>query len=151
MQRSSNGFTLIELMVVIVLLGLVAGIAIPSFNDLIQSNRQTALTNSMVGLLSFARSEAIRRGESVTVTASGNAFQAQLGDGTVIRQLEDAEPGQISQVTGGSNTVFRATGLITAATNVNFTICAKSGSQPNLINVNRGGQVTQLTSVGNCP
>ena len=62
-----NGFTLIELIVTIAVAGILLALAAPSFQSLLISNRITAQTNDLVSDLAFARSEAIKRG--VTVTA----------------------------------------------------------------------------------
>ncbi len=63
----SPGFTLIELMITLSIAGMLIGIAIPSFTSIITSNRLTASTNELVTALNLARSEAVKRGLSVTV------------------------------------------------------------------------------------
>jgi type IV fimbrial biogenesis protein FimT len=67
----NTGFTLIELMVTIAIAGILVGIAIPSFTSLIISNRLTTSANELVTALNFARSEAIKRGQQVTVKRKG--------------------------------------------------------------------------------
>jgi type IV fimbrial biogenesis protein FimT len=65
--KTGSGFTLIELMVTIGVAGVLAGIAIPSFKSTIQNNRLTTSANELVTALNLARSEAVKRGLSVTV------------------------------------------------------------------------------------
>lgn len=66
-----HGFTLIELIVVVALVAIGATIAVPSLQSLIRNNRVTAQTNEFIGALSFARSEAVKRGAYV-VTCPAN-------------------------------------------------------------------------------
>lgn len=65
----SAGFTLIELMIVVTILGIVMAIGVPSFNSMIKNNRLVAASNDLAGALHFARAEAVRRGRSVQVEA----------------------------------------------------------------------------------
>ena len=62
-----SGFTLIELMVTIAIAAILIAVAIPSFAPTIASNRLTANANELVTALNLARSEAVKRGVSVTI------------------------------------------------------------------------------------
>ncbi|MEW5248929.1 GspH/FimT family pseudopilin [Microbulbifer sp. 2201CG32-9] len=70
--RRSAGFTLVELMFTIAILGIVMAIGVPSFTTMIQNNRLTAAFNDLAGALHFARAEAVRRGEAIRVDAIDN-------------------------------------------------------------------------------
>lgn len=61
-----RGFNLLELMVGITVLGVLLGIGVPSFNQMMQTNRLAEQANSLVAALSFARSEAVKRGFRVS-------------------------------------------------------------------------------------
>ncbi len=70
------GFTLIELMVTIAIIGIVALFGIPAFSDFILNNRIRGQTSDFVVQLTHARLEAMRTATRVTVcpgTASGCA------------------------------------------------------------------------------
>lgn len=60
--RPAQGFTLIEMLVVVALLGIFLAIAAPSFAGLIRSNKVQAAADELVTVLQYARSEAITRG-----------------------------------------------------------------------------------------
>ncbi|HSI22781.1 MAG TPA: GspH/FimT family pseudopilin [Methylophilaceae bacterium] len=81
------GFTLIELMIVIVIAGILLAMALPSFRDSIDRNRLRSITDTLYGDLQFAKSEAIKRNQPMTVdfTTSGGGstwcYGFRLGSG----------------------------------------------------------------------
>lgn len=75
------GFTIIELIVTLTVLGVLLGIAVPQFTDFLRNSRRAATINELVGSLSYARSEAVRRGVQVVVckTVTGTACVSGAG------------------------------------------------------------------------
>lgn len=67
-----RGVTLIELLVVLTVIGVLLAWAAPSFNVMIQRNRVASEINGFVGDLQFARAEAIKRGQPVTLCPANN-------------------------------------------------------------------------------
>lgn len=63
------GFTLIELMVTVVVTSILAATAIPSFSKMIKDGRTMSVYNGLVSELSYARSEAVKRSDNVSVCA----------------------------------------------------------------------------------
>lgn len=61
------GFTLVELMVTLSVMAILLAIAAPSFRDTMNSNRAATQANELIAALNLARSEAVKRGTSVTV------------------------------------------------------------------------------------
>ena len=66
-MRKPGGFTLIEMLVTIALLGVLAVIAIPQFRTLLERNQVVSAANDLVAALLMARSEAINQEATVTV------------------------------------------------------------------------------------
>lgn len=79
-HKNNSGFTLIEIMVTIAIVGIFASIALPSFSKLIESNRINTATNELVSNLLLARSEALKRRNTVTICPSSN--QTSCNDNT---------------------------------------------------------------------
>jgi prepilin-type N-terminal cleavage/methylation domain-containing protein len=66
-QSNINGFSLVELLIVIVILGIVAKVAIPMFSSTSDEQKLDVAANEIIQTLRFARSEAMRRGPSACV------------------------------------------------------------------------------------
>lgn len=62
------GFSLIELMIVVAIIGVTLAIGVPSFNSLTLNSRLNTQANTVLSSMLLARSEAIKRGYNVRVT-----------------------------------------------------------------------------------
>ena len=76
MKRAQSGFTLLELMVVVVLAGLLLGIGVPAMGNYIRNARITGVANDVMVGMHFARSEAIKRRVPVTLCTSASLQSA---------------------------------------------------------------------------
>lgn len=75
------GFTLIELMVVLAVLAVTLGVALPTFATLIRDTRLGTATSDLHAAIFFTRSEAIKRGRRVTVCTSAGGEHCAPGVG----------------------------------------------------------------------
>ena len=127
-MKKIAGFTLVEMMIVLVLLAVVAGIGLPNLTQMVRNNQMTTQANSVLGAFQLARSEAVRRGVPVVVcgtrngtscdqtgwgqgwivfaNASGTGNDPSAAGNEVIRVSLGAE-GIDASVSGGSGTVVR--------------------------------------------
>lgn len=66
-MRNSKGFTLLELVTVMLIAGILASIGTASFRYVTTSNRIASEINGLLGDMQFARSQAVKSGNPVTV------------------------------------------------------------------------------------
>jgi len=72
----SRGFSLVEILTVLVIIGIFMLIAIPGYNTFISSGHIGAEDNDLYHDLEFARSEASKRGLNIVVCPSNNTSAA---------------------------------------------------------------------------
>jgi type IV fimbrial biogenesis protein FimT len=115
MMRSKSlqsGFTLIELMIVVVLMAILASFALPAFQSFIASSRLTAESNELLAGMNLARSEAVRLQRRVLLcraAATNGAVTFSAASGCVT--TNDSEPWQgwavfVDGVTDDPNGIF---------------------------------------------
>lgn len=63
-----QGVTLIELVVTVVVVGILAAIAVPSFTDFFKKQRVVGASSELSSLMSYARAQSLKRDEAMTIT-----------------------------------------------------------------------------------
>lgn len=79
--RHSRGFTMIELMVVVAIMGILIALAAPSFTPLIERWRVKQSVEGLQSTLFYARSEAIKRGGNVVIQKIPNSASCSTASG----------------------------------------------------------------------
>ena len=131
-----TGVTLVELMIVVAVIGILGTLAAPAFFNFIADNTLTTATNNFVAALTYARSEAVRRGNDVTMIATNPVGDNEWGGGWTVQQTEDdgsitvirvfdPVPGsaQIDAQNGETSITFDSRGLRSTTTVSTFNIC----------------------------
>lgn len=77
----SHGFTLVEIMIALAVLSILGTLAIPSFADLFDDSSRANAVNSFIHTIFLARSEAMKRGEMVSICQSTNATSCDRAGG----------------------------------------------------------------------
>ena len=67
-----KGFTLVELLIMLVIISIIISIATPSFANMVADNKLVTQYNRLVTAVSLTRSEAIKRGQRVTICQSAD-------------------------------------------------------------------------------
>lgn len=85
----SLGFTLLELMATLAIVAIIAGLATPGLQSLMQRSSIDSKRNALVEGIQLARSEAIFRGMPVQLCASSNGEDCggTLEDGWIVQQI----------------------------------------------------------------
>lgn len=169
--RSVQGFTLVELMVTLGVAGVLLALAVPSFNQLIVTNRLTTQANEVVAAMNFARSEAIKRNTRISFCRAGSTTATSCaatagswrnwiitpGDGTVVRRgVVNTFGGGISvqSTLTGDRVTFGADGLARTGaaiiTNQRISICSPSNRTGRRVLLGVGSRMSTEPFTGSC-
>ena len=121
--RSRAGFTLLEIMTVLVIAGIVAGLAAPRLSGFLDRQKETQAINRVATDLSTARMMAIRSGNRVSVVRhSSTQYSIGLQGGTTASRrqvrLDQDFPGVSVTFPGDGSIVFNSRGIVEVGTGV---------------------------------
>jgi len=71
-SRKHTGFTIVEMLIVVLVISVTMAIALPSFNGMLSNSRITTDTNRLVNDIQLARSESMKRGVRVILCRSAD-------------------------------------------------------------------------------
>lgn len=81
LRRTAGGFTLVELLMVLAVIGVLSTFAVPAFNVLVGSSKLTAASNALLSSMHLARSEAIKRNGRVMLCKSADGISCAATGG----------------------------------------------------------------------
>ncbi len=129
---SIRGFTIMEVLVVVMIMGLLLGLAVPSFVSFSASQKVKTASFDLYAALVFARSEAIKRRQTVTVTPvtanwkDGWTVATLVGGVNTPLRTQDALTGVVVS-TGAASVVYRLDGRLVAGSTVKVLIQPQTG------------------------
>lgn len=153
-----SGFTLIELLITMAVIVIVATIAVPSFQNMINNNRLSTDFNQVLTAVSYAKSEAAKRRTNVTVLfgVDGGGWKVEIWrgdaedadecslDSLCLRSIsESSSPVSISTVPESGKITFSSLGRAAISCSVG-TPCSVTLNHPVA-----GEEVLMINSLGN--
>ena len=80
--HEQSGVTFMETMVTIIIVAVLAAIAFPSYEYLVQNYRSRTISTDFNSALAFTRSEAVKQGSTVTICAASDPTGTACGNNT---------------------------------------------------------------------
>lgn len=125
--QKQRGFTLVEALMVVAILGIFTALAAPSFNNTIATMRIKSTSFDLVNDLNIARSEAIKRNAAVVIAAEGDDWNQgwRITTGGTTLKTHDALSTSIAIESAPDDDVtainFQSNGRPAAVTNLSIT------------------------------
>ena len=173
-QRIQRGFSVIELMIVVVIMSIIIGVALPQLQGVSNTINFDAIQRQAISSLFFARTEAIKQSGNITVCPSSDGTTCLVSASTwndgwiTFRDIDgngllDSPVDQLVKVVslagianltweGTRNITFRGDGAVLDGSQGNLRICEINGGTQTIrgIAVNLTGRVIENNSV-TCP
>jgi type IV fimbrial biogenesis protein FimT len=136
-----HGFSAVELMTIIVIVGVLLAVGVPSFIGMMQSHKITATTNALFSAVNLTRSEAIHRGTRVDLVPAGDGRNWQDGWLVFVDENNNQRPDPGEKVIFSHPAVDRDMRIVARFTDSKVQYLAFNGS--GRTRTNAGSQISQ--------
>jgi type IV fimbrial biogenesis protein FimT len=125
--RYSRGYNLLELLVTLAIVAILASIAAPSFSVFIENQRVRSAANDLMATMNLARSEAVTRNASITVSEATGGWSNGwiVKAGATVLQSDDSVGGVVIT---GSVSSFSYNSSARASVAATFALVPSSGN-----------------------
>lgn len=141
--KKSLGFTLLEVLITMTIIGILTTVAAPSFITFIKRDRLVTNSNQLHSVFKFARSEAIKRNQSVSLKTSNKQWLVKTAINSTQTTLNIFETTHSSISVDLKNINISSTGELgqmyqilvsdNDRTTVDFTLCILQSGQSWLV------------------
>lgn len=146
MRRAQGGFTIIELMTVLVIAGILAVLAIPAFSEQLARRRLEGVATDMTADLQYARTQAVStRGDIRFRTTSTTTYVIDNAAGTTTHKTVTL-PAGITVTNGITVTYDQLRGAVAAASSLALASAQTSATMQ--VDVNVMGRVSLCSPSG---
>ena len=156
LHRSIGGFTVLELLMTVVVASILLSIAVPSFTNLIRRNQITTYANEFGTAVNLARSEAVKRGTSVSITSNNGTDWSQ---GWSVNVVNTGEQLRVAPALSGDNTftsgvnnsvTFNSRGFTTLGAEETWRLCNANVTAGRQIRIEVTGRIS-VREITPCP
>ena len=163
--RRARGFTLVELMIVLVIVAVILIIGVPSYNTLALRAKLKSYANEMVASAITARSEAIKRNAPVRLCIANSDGDDCAGGGdwdqgwvvidpndTVVKYQQALDGIKVFELSSVHTVAFQPSGV--SSTPVTMTVCQQEpeeGIEEREVRITSTGRPSVATTTDGCP
>jgi type IV fimbrial biogenesis protein FimT len=117
-SKPASGITLLELLMSLAIAAIVMALGMPSYTYVTTNNRMAGEVNGLLGDLQFARGEAIKEGQTVTVCSSSNGTSCSGSASWKSGWIVFSDPNN-NQTVDASETIYRVQRAFTSSDTFN--------------------------------
>ena len=141
---NKTGFTLIELMIVVAIMGILSTIAVPNFMHYMAERRLNGAARMVMSDLMNARTLAVTLNRNVQVTfptSAGASYTYDAAGTAATRNIQTGFGYRDVTVSGNNNPTFAPTGRLSGITACTITLTSAALTQQKEVKVSSAGRV----------